>query len=953
MLSAFQARAQEPYAQHFSISNGLPSNSVYSLLEDKQGFIWFTCDEGLFRYDGVQYKSYRSKQQTNFVGSSLFLDAKGRIWYENFDGNAFYVQNDELIAFTQQTKSNFYPLKATDKVLFIQEKGKVNAVDLRTFKTIKSFKINEFAYSCETINNVFYYIDNQKLYTIDQELKQRKIADLPFPKKEFTMLTSHEDQLYFTQKNSTENKIWKLKGNKLIPLVSINTNHIIQHLRVIGNRLFLLSSHGVCSYNLSNLNQSERYFTNKNITDVLRDRKGNLWFSSSMDGLYIVPNQNVKLFQFDDIFPYRSINLNNQLIISSKNEKVILFNTENYHFETISSGLSNALPYYLFVDHAKNELVRVQSDGFTYFTEINSKKLKLKTTRAIKHIATLDHKYKAFASTGVNGFYCYKSDLNLFSNYDQWISSLEKQDEGEVVFYRIPIDYRGKFVFIDHAKNEIYFLTNIGTYCWSNGVIKKARFNENVQVLNKMFYWNNRLLGLDVDGKIVDWNAKKHPTFNNALNDLQQVKQIINDNNNLYVRTSSKLNIYRIKKNGNTELTNSLDLTDLECNDFSIIGNTVWIMASNSIIRWQSANRRTIIEPGKFIITRIQVNDSEYPTINGQKLSHDENQITIDFVLLDFGVRTISNLEYKINNKEWASINPMNRSLSFPALAPGDYNIQIRGLVNRKIVPFESLQFTIRPPFYITTWFLLAVFILVVIVIVFYYRNKLKTNRLRNRLANEKIVLESNLNKSLLASIKSQMNPHFIFNALNTIQAYIYMNDKENASGYLSKFSKLMRSVLEMSEKEEILLSEDLNALVLYLDLEKMRFQEGFNYSIQTIDFEADSVKIPSMLLQPYVENAIKHGLLHSENDKTVRIEIRKENRTLTVSIDDNGIGRKRSEELNQLKGMYHEGFSTKANEKRLSLLNTNTEISVIYIDKYDENQQALGTTVQLKIKLN
>jgi LytS/YehU family sensor histidine kinase len=208
------------------------------------------------------------------------------------------------------------------------------------------------------------------------------------------------------------------------------------------------------------------------------------------------------------------------------------------------------------------------------------------------------------------------------------------------------------------------------------------------------------------------------------------------------------------------------------------------------------------------------------------------------------------------------------------------------------------------------------------------------------------------LNKSLLASIKSQMNPHFIFNALNTIQAYIFLNDKENATGYLSKFSKLTRSILEMSEKDEVFLAEEIETLKLYLDLEKMRFQEGFNYSLNTSEVEVDEIKIPSMIIQPYVENAIKHGLLHSSNEKQLSINFTSKNNCLLVEIKDNGIGRKRAEELRLQQEKFHAGFSTKANEKRLKLLGHENNIVVSYIDNYDINNQATGTTVILTIQL-
>ncbi|HEY8365573.1 MAG TPA: histidine kinase, partial [Bacteroidia bacterium] len=208
---------------------------------------------------------------------------------------------------------------------------------------------------------------------------------------------------------------------------------------------------------------------------------------------------------------------------------------------------------------------------------------------------------------------------------------------------------------------------------------------------------------------------------------------------------------------------------------------------------------------------------------------------------------------------------------------------------------------------------------------------------------------------SILASCKSQMNPHFFYNALNTIQAYIFVNDKKKASNYLSKFSKLTRLILEMSERENISLREELEALKLYLDLEKMRFSDSFEYEIKvSSDIVQDSVEFPPMLLQPYVENAVKHGLLHKQGEKSINIKFARKEDILIVEIEDNGIGRKRSAELNAIKNKKHQSFSTQANEKRLEILNEGrkAKIAVEYVDKLSNEGNPLGTLVRLYIPI-
>ena len=217
------------------------------------------------------------------------------------------------------------------------------------------------------------------------------------------------------------------------------------------------------------------------------------------------------------------------------------------------------------------------------------------------------------------------------------------------------------------------------------------------------------------------------------------------------------------------------------------------------------------------------------------------------------------------------------------------------------------------------------------------------------------IVAEKKAYKSELKAFKSQMNPHFFYNALNTVQSYILSNDKKLAISYLSKFSMLTRSILEMTEKEYISVSDEIKTLELYLDIEKARFNEDFEFTIKSKNInDVENIKIPTMFLQPFVENAIKHGLLHKEGIKKLEIIFSIEKGVLSISISDNGIGRKKSGELNAIKNKNHKSFATEAMQNRIDILNKTRSqlIKLEYIDKTNPFNQAAGTTVTLEIPL-
>jgi LytS/YehU family sensor histidine kinase len=225
---------------------------------------------------------------------------------------------------------------------------------------------------------------------------------------------------------------------------------------------------------------------------------------------------------------------------------------------------------------------------------------------------------------------------------------------------------------------------------------------------------------------------------------------------------------------------------------------------------------------------------------------------------------------------------------------------------------------------------------------------------MNNKILLDKVTLEKDLRQSLLTSIRTQMNPHFLFNALNTIQSFIYTNDKKNASEYLVKFSDLTRLILEMSEKESVTLKEEIQALELYVKLESVRFNDKLDYNfIVDANIAKDYIRIAPMIIQPYVENAIKHGLLHKKEDKKLFIYITMSKSMLTITIEDNGVGRVKSNEINMLKNKKHVSFSSNANKKRIEILNQNKEeriTGIETIDLYDENKLPIGTRVVIEI---
>lgn len=255
-------------------------------------------------------------------------------------------------------------------------------------------------------------------------------------------------------------------------------------------------------------------------------------------------------------------------------------------------------------------------------------------------------------------------------------------------------------------------------------------------------------------------------------------------------------------------------------------------------------------------------------------------------------------------------------------------------------------------------WSAMVISTLFLLTILFYFgrykakkKNELVISELKQ--AQKRLALEKQYRTSELKALKAQMDPHFIFNTLNSIQEYIVLNQKELASDYLGKFADLMRKYLKYSDKGEISINEEIETLKMYLELEKVRFEDTLNYQFIIKDhLDTSDFNIPTMLIQPYIENALKHGLLHRKNNRELSISFSKKEKNIQCIIKDNGVGRKKSKEIQNNKPKLHKSFATKATQERLKLLNygKDAKIGVKIIDLYSEDKTATGTQVVLII---
>jgi anti-sigma regulatory factor (Ser/Thr protein kinase) len=331
---------------------------------------------------------------------------------------------------------------------------------------------------------------------------------------------------------------------------------------------------------------------------------------------------------------------------------------------------------------------------------------------------------------------------------------------------------------------------------------------------------------------------------------------------------------------------------------------------------------------------------------NDYTLPYNKNDISISFSGADLtGYNPL--FEYRLNDGSWQKTDKNNIALR---LASGKYNIEIRGM-KRDGMPSsksETISINIETPFWKNGVFWAVIVLALFIVSLFILERR---NRQKRKAEVAKLITEKKLTELEMQALKAQINPHFVFNCLNSIKGFIFENDFKQADKYLDKFSDLMRSTIDNSDAAIISLQSEINYLDNYLQLEKLRFEDKFSYSIEVgNDVDKEKCFVPAMLLQPYVENAIRHGMRFLENKKgQINITIKTENKYLVCAIDDNGIGREKAAELKSKRHIEYQSKGMNISNRRAELYDIKQEVT----DKRDEHRNAAGTTITVRIPLD
>lgn len=367
------------------------------------------------------------------------------------------------------------------------------------------------------------------------------------------------------------------------------------------------------------------------------------------------------------------------------------------------------------------------------------------------------------------------------------------------------------------------------------------------------------------------------------------------------------------------------------------------------------------ITPPRIVITEFKKFNTLLPRVltDGDtiRLNYDDNFFSIGFSALDFTNPDKNKYRFILENydEEWNARDASRRIAEYTRVSPGNYTFRVVASNNDGYWNMDgiSLHILILPPWWDTLLFRIIFGAVIFTILWSFIYWRIQWIKRKHEVEKRVLAIEKELFDIQQKALQLQMNPHFIFNSLNAIQSFVISNNTDKAIHYLSKFSQLMRLILSNSRETSIPLKEELKAVQHYIDIERLRFDNKFSYRL-TVDRDIDQeyIEIPPMILQPYVENAIIHGLIHSQAEGLINIAIKLQGEYLFCTIEDNGIGRRKAQQIKDASGIKRKSRGMVITKERLEILNKQNRdrFAVNVIDLFDEQDKPAGTRVEINI---
>ncbi len=942
--------AQEVTYKHFSFNNGLPSATIYYILQDQKGFIWFGTDAGVSRFDGNKFVNYTMSEglSENEI-LSIGEDSMGRIWFLGFNGTVSYYHSGKIHNSSNDILVSKIPNKGTLQYFYEDAYHRIwfSTLDGYIILDNKDVKF-ELASAIPYVGGGLVYSNNKKEVN---KIHNFHKAYCYLPNK--TLLFYKTDSVLLASNNSIE---LVLQLNKQI------ANHVITGLTLSeDNKLWISTGgNGVFCYDGKDYQKPpEQYLDGKVLSCITYDKEGNIWVGSINDGVYMLqpwyekartynssnsPLQeniySVIISQSGDI--YAGMDSGKVCKINTHGVEVLPILNEGFIHNRITS--IKVVDDDFFIGSDKGIIHYSPTKGLNHYIKFSSSKHRSDARRAVKDICLTNQGIGVCEGYSVGIF---ETDKNIHHE----IELINKFDSSLIRKYSI----------FATADNTIWYSAAGGLYAYNGKTIKhhpeiNKYAQEKITDINQtndgtlvlatygngiLFYKNNSVIYVLNKEKGLSNNICKRIAINNDI---------------IYVATANGVSFFEYKAGKIKELnyyTTSNGLASNNVNDIYADDSVICVATSGGLTVLNALTKIKKNTPPLLYITTAKCLDQQISTDSTYSFGYKKNSLHFNYIAISYRAPESIQYKYRLNSKdEW--MYTRNTSVDLLYLPDGKYQFELsaRVLDSDWSIPV-SFSFTIKPPFWRTYFFYASCVIglILVLFILLRYRNR-KAETKRNeelKIKNQIVLLEQQ-------ALQAMMNPHFIFNVMNTIQQAINNSDAYKANVYLSDFAKLIRLNLDISVRSAIPLEEEISYLELYLSLEKIRFGDRLSYNI-SVDKDIDEYEtlIPVMLLQPFIENAIWHGILPLSTNGHVQINIIKAKKDyLQITITDNGKGRHEASKSAIIQVKSHISRGMTLTKQRLELIGkiTQKEVSLEITDAYPE-QVNKGTLVKLLLPSN
>lgn len=959
--------AQSLNFRNYSVEDGLPFVQVYTIFQDTKGYLWSGGYGGLSRFDGRIFTNFSPRNGLpNFWVTSITEDSRNDLWFGTIQGAARYSNGK----FEKFDTANGLPDNYVNCILHDER----NVVWLGTAKGLCTYngekfsnfgkegpqqtsilcfyqEINSSRIWMGTSNGIYVFENNAFKHYEFSPFLDRKVNAIA-QDKEGHLLAGTSDGL-FRLENGHFNLLLTPQGFEMPSVSSLLTDR--EGMTWIGADNGLFSYDGT---NFKNYRVSTESSGNK-IICLYEDYEGSLWLGTT-SGLYRFRGEGFASFTEKDgltnnfIFGIRR-DVHDNLWVCSETDGVFKYDGKTFTQIGKKEGLASGITYAV-QEMANGDvfvgtdcgLCKISNGKITTYTRKDGLLSDSATSMMVDHLGRL-------WLTGGKG-------ITLFENGKGKSFAIPSSSESIFDAWSIYEDHTGT-IWVGTYTEGLYSFDGTKFTNESKRLHLSARdfFSINEDNEGRMYF--GTLGGVF----ILDHSKVDSLTEADGLSsELIYCATMDPGRKNLWIGTNQGISKFDIsiyakeKKKAITTYGKEEGFMGVECNSngaFADRDGIMWFGTVNGLIRYSPKDFRNNSAYAKTSITGMKLFYNDTLLLYGEELPYYDNTISFEYVGICLTNPSKVQYKYMLSGFDAAFSPPTyDRVARYSNLPPGSYTFKVVSCNNEGLWNTEpqTFSFTIATPIWKRSWFwfLLSLISVGLLGLAVYYR--IRQIRKVERIETEAQVAMS---RNELKALRAQMNPHFVFNSLNSIQHFILTNKTTDAGKYLNKFARLMRVILNNSEKSLITIAEELEYLQLYLELEEMRFEGKFKWTVDiSKDIDVDYFEIPAMLLQPYVENAILHGLMPKNGGGHLQIIMRLKENKLICSIVDDGIGREKAREMRKLSNRKdHQSLGMKITHDRLELINRlhGSQLSLTITDLYDKDGAPAGTRVDIFIPVS